>query len=105
MASSRAIVAGRTPEAPCARLASFSAIIRRSDRHRHRLADAGRVRQDEVPLERREVAGRDPHAGQLPEAGVDAVDRLAAGHDGGDGVRGRPRRGGAAGSSEQAPPR
>ena len=59
-----------------------------SDRHRHRFADARGMRQDEVPLERREVAGRDPHAGQLAEAGVDAVDRLAAGHDGGDGLRG-----------------
>ena len=59
-----------------------------SDRHRHRLADPGGVRQDEVSLERREVAGRDPHPGQLPEAGVDAVHRLAAGHDGGHGVRG-----------------
>ncbi len=76
-----------------------------SDRHRHRFADAGGVRQDEVPLERREVAGRDPHAGQLAEAGVDAVDRLAAGHDGGHGVSGAGDTRERAGSSSQAPPR
>ena len=37
----------------------------------------------------REVVGRDVNAGELAEAGVDAVDRLAAGDDGVD----RPRAG------------
>ena len=57
-ASSMAIVAGRTPEAPWARLASFSAIISRTTSARRRLADAGRVRQHDVALQLREIAPR-----------------------------------------------
>ena len=51
IASSRATVAGRTPDAPCARLASFSAIISRTTSARRRLADAGRMRQHDVALQ------------------------------------------------------
>ena len=36
------------------------------------------VRAHEVDLELRGVGGRDPHAGELPEAGRDAVDRAPA---------------------------
>ena len=80
---------GRTPEAPRPRLASFSAIIRRTIAGRHRLADAGRMREHDVALQRREIVGRDAHAGELAEAGIDAVDRLAAGDDGVDRPRAR----------------
>ena len=71
----------RTPEAPCARLASFSAIISRVVATEARLADARGVRQHDVALQLGEVGGGDAHARQLAEAGVDAVDRLAAGED------------------------
>ena len=72
---------GRTPEAPCARLASFSAIISRTIGDRRRLADAGGMRQHDVALQRVEIGRRDAHAGQLAEAGIDAIDRLALGDD------------------------
>ena len=84
MASSMPIVPGRTPEAPRPRLASFNAIIKRTCAATHRLADAGGMGEHDVALERREVAGRDVHAGELAEAGIDAVDRLAASDDGVD---------------------
>ena len=73
----RAASAGRTPEAPWARLASFSAIISRVDRDRRRLADAGGVRQHDVALQLREIGCGDAHARELAEAGIDAIDRLA----------------------------
>ena len=63
------------------RLASFSAIISRTIAGAHRLADAGRVREHEVALQRRELVGGDAHVRELAEAGVDAVDRLALGDD------------------------
>ena len=53
----------------------------------HRLADAGRVRQHDVALEGGEVGSRDAHMGEPAEAGVDPVDRLAFGKDGGDRLR------------------
>ena len=64
------------------------------DGDRHRRADAGGMRQHDVALQRLEVGGLDAHAGQLAEAGVDAVDRLAPGEDGRDrpGRRARSRR-------------
>ncbi len=46
-----------------------------------RLAHACRVRQHDVALKLREIGLIDPHAGELAEAGVDSVDRLAAGED------------------------
>ena len=58
MASSSAMVCGRTPEAPWPRLASLSAIISRTIGGRHRLADAGGVRQHDVALQRRQVCRR-----------------------------------------------
>ena len=59
------------------------------DRRRERLPDPDRVGEDEVPLEELELLGRDVGRGEAAEAGVDAVGRLAAGHDGGDGRRPR----------------
>src|SRR5690606_3897502 len=47
-------------------------------------ADAAAMRQDQVALEGRGVGGVDLDRRQLSEAGVDAVDRLVAGRDGGD---------------------
>jgi hypothetical protein len=53
-------------------------------RRRHRLAHAGGMRQHDIALERREIGGADAHAGELAEAGIDAVDRRAARDDGFD---------------------
>ena len=102
-ASLRAVatVSGCTPEAPCARLASLSAIISRTTGDRQRLADAGGMAQHDIALERREIVVVDADAGELAEAGVDAVDRLrprarmraTAGGAGGDPRRARPDRG------------
>ena len=69
-----------------------------------RLADAGRMRQHDVALERRKIGGFDPHARELAEPRVDPIDGLAAGEDAPDcrGARrdsratGRIERGGAA---------
>ena len=46
------------------------------------VADAGGMAPDQVGLELVELVGRDPHVGELAEAGVDAVDRPPRG-DGG----------------------
>ena len=54
------------------------------DGHGHRRADTRGVRQHDVALQLLEVGRRDAHAGELSEAGVDAVDRLALGKDGRD---------------------
>ena len=43
-----------------------------------RLADAGGVGEHDVALQLREIRGRDAHARELAEAGVDAIDRRAA---------------------------
>ena len=99
-------VAGRTPEAPCARLASFSAIISRATGTGIGSPTPAAWRQHDVALERREVAGGDAHARELSEAGVDAVDRLAAGEDALRRRRRSPRsRGGTRRSSVGAAPR
>ena len=82
------MVCGRTPEAPCAEARELQRHHQPHDRRRHRLADAGGVRQHDVALQRREVVAGDAHARELAEAGVDAVDRLAPRDDGVD----RPRR-------------
>ena len=50
-------------------------------RRRQRLAHAAAVREDEVALQRRHVAGLDADRGELAEAGVDAVDGRRAGGD------------------------
>ena len=84
MASSMAMVCGRTPEAPWPRLASLSAIISRTFAVLHRLADAGGVRQHDVTLQRDQVFRADMHAREFAEAGIDAVDRRAARDDGVD---------------------
>ena len=55
------------------------------DRRRERLPHADRVGEDQVALQQLELVGRDVGRGEAAEAGVDAVGRLAAGHDGGDG--------------------
>ncbi len=46
-----------------------------------RRADAGRVGQDDVALKGGQIGVADAHAGQLAEAGVDPIDRLALGQD------------------------
>jgi hypothetical protein len=57
------------------------------DIFRHGSADAAAMRQDEVALQGGGVGGVDLDRGQLAEAGVDAIDRLVAGGDGGDAGR------------------
>ena len=81
MASMRASVCGWTPDAPCARLPSFSAIMSRVVAHGGRFADARGVRQHDVALKLSEVCGLDAHARQFAEAGIDSVDRFAAGEN------------------------
>ena len=66
--------------------------------------DAGAMRQHDVALERREIRVGDADRGELPEAGVDAVDRVAPGDDGLHGGGGR-LDGGAAATVEREPPR
>ena len=56
------------------------------DSDRHRLADAGGMRQHDVALEGLEIGGGNADAGQFAEAGVDAIDRLALGDDPCDGL-------------------
>ena len=51
------------------------------DGNRHRRANAGSVAQHDVALEGFQVGLFDADAGQLPEAGVDAVDGLVPGED------------------------
>ena len=73
---------GRTPEAPCAEAGELQ---RHHQPHDRRAASARRRR----PRARARCcaaacarsAGLDAHAGELAEAGVDAVDRLALGDD------------------------
>ena len=67
----------RTPEEPCARLASLSAIISRTIGAG--IASPTPAECDSTMLRCKllEVAGGDADAGELAEAGVDAVDRLA----------------------------
>ena len=48
---------------------------------RERIAEAGTVRQDEVGLQLGQPVVRDARVGEQAEAGIDAVDRLAAGND------------------------
>ena len=78
------MVSRRTPDAPRPRLTSFSAIISRTIGAGTMLADAGGMRQHQIALQRFEIAVGDPHIGELAEAGIDAVDRLALLHDRGD---------------------
>jgi hypothetical protein len=67
------------------------------------LADAGAVRQDQVALEGGGVGGGDLDAGELAEAGVDAVDGGVARDGGGDAGRGGLDRGAGARSSATGP--
>jgi hypothetical protein len=64
--------------APRARLPALSASISARPA-RQRRADADAVRADQVELQPVELVGRDARAGELAEAGVDAVDRPLAG--------------------------
>jgi hypothetical protein len=48
---------------------------------RERLAEAGAVRQDQIALQLGQAAVGDAGVGKQAEAGVEAVDRLAAGDD------------------------
>ena len=77
-ASSRRSSSGRTPEAPCARLASFSAIISRTTATGIGFADTRGMREHDIALELCEIGGGDAHAGEFAEAGVDPIDGLAA---------------------------
>ena len=71
------------------------------DRRRRRLAHACRVRQHKVALQGFEVADGDLDARQFAEAGVDAINRLALGHDPSDG-QSAPRRIAAAAAGDRA---
>ena len=53
---------------------------RAHDVRRERRPETGGMAADQVHLEAVELVGRDAHAGQLAEPGVDPVDRLPAGH-------------------------
>ena len=92
IASSMAMVAGRTPEAPCGQAGELQ---RHHQPHDRRAAPARRRRRHARArcwcCSRARSAGLDAHAGELAEAGVDAVDRLAAGDDGLDRPRALPR--------------
>jgi len=57
------------------------------DRRRHRLTHAGRVREHDIALQGFQILALDAHAGQLAEAGVDAIHRSALGDDVGHGLR------------------
>src|SRR5256885_15630185 len=48
---------------------------------RQRVAEPGAVRKDEVGLKLGKAVGRDARIGEHAEAGIDAVDRLAASDD------------------------
>ncbi len=52
---------------------------------RHGLADPCRMRQHDVTLQRLQIVRRDAHAGELAEAGVDSINRVAPRHDRRDG--------------------
>ena len=95
-ASSVSTTASRTPEWPRARLAAFSASISRTTggaaaRRRRRVCE--RIR---LSCSVASSVGVDARAGELAEAGVDAVDRGVAGrgalHDRGAGADRRARR-------------
>lgn len=51
---------------------------------RHRFAHASSVREHDIALQGGQVFALDAHAGQLAEAGVDAIHRRTLGDDGGD---------------------
>ena len=51
---------------------------RAHDGDRQRIADAGRMAAEEIHLQLRERVGRNRNLGEVAEAGVDAVRRLAA---------------------------
>ncbi len=51
-------------------------------RHRRGLAHACRMREHDIALQGLQILALDTHAGQLAEAGVDAIHRLATRHDG-----------------------
>ena len=87
MPSSSASVAGRTPDAPWARLASFSAIISRATGTGIGSPTPAACESTMLRCSVSRSPVRDAHAGQLPEAGIDAVDGLALGEDASDGRR------------------
>ena len=105
MASSSSSVSGRTPEAPCARLASFSAIISRATATGIGSPTPAAWLSTMLRCRVSRSAAVDAHAGQLPEAGVDAVDRLAVRHDARHGLGAAATSGLQAGSSTGTAPR
>jgi hypothetical protein len=60
---------------------------RSDDIHRKRRPDADRMAPEEIALKRAEVLVRDPHGGEVAEAGVDAVHGIVAASDLGDELR------------------
>ena len=60
--------------------------------HGQRVTHARRVTADQIELQRSRLLGLDPHVGELPEAGVDAVDRVAPRGGGLDDAAGRAHR-------------
>jgi hypothetical protein len=74
-------VAKRTPEAPCPKARDFQRHRQPHHPFRQRLADTGRMRQNQLALQRREVLVGNAHRGELPEAGVDPVDGRVASQD------------------------
>ena len=74
----------RTPDAPWARLASLSAIISRATATGIGAPTPAACDSTMLRWSRSRSAGVDAHAGELAEARVDAVDRLAPGEDGRD---------------------
>ena len=88
----RPSVRGWMPEAPWARLRELQSHHQPRYGNRGGFTDTCRVRQDDVSLKLSQIGGLDAYGRQLAEAGVDAVDRLAAGHNPLDrgGARGYP---------------
>ena len=76
-----------TPEAPCA-ARDFSAIIKRTIAPRVGSLRR-RMREHDVPLQRREIARVDADGRELSKTGVDAIDRLALCNYRGDEIGGR----------------
>ena len=76
--SSSATISQRTPEAPRPSDSSFSAIISRTTSRGAGAPTPAQCDRIRLRCSARGVAGRDPDARELAEAGVDAVDRRAS---------------------------
>ena len=74
--SSRSTISGRQPLWPCASALARSSSIARTDFRSVRLADADRVADEQVVLERLRFGAERSDGGQIAEAGRHAVDGL-----------------------------